>query len=245
MNVRTSILNKDVANRLTALRKMTKLNQREFSSVIGYGHQRYCSFESGRCPIPFYVLNLVIQTIAMYGITATQEWLLHGQGATPHYLSEFESTINSLAEKTTQDPLAHFFLHALSLSKLYKDKLTLFEGGSDYEPHIPAGTFMIAPKVSVNLFNPNWKGYYLVEHRERIFLALLVRTAVGAFNITSLHTSEKKRVVLKEQRLSHIYPAIGLLSHYNLRSSTASDIVKALQHQTLEYASSPMHKEEA
>lgn len=244
MNVRTSIFDPDAAKRLTIVRKMTKLQQKQFGALLGYGHQRYCSFESGRCAIPFYVINLTAKTVRLFGVVVTADWIISGQGEEPYFIESFNEDVSSVFEKTSQDPLTHFFLHALAISKIYKEKLTLFEGGTDYEPHIPAGTFILAPKVHATLFNPTWKGYYLVEHNEKVLLASLVCSAPCVFNITSLHASEKKRVHIKDHPLSHIYPATGMMSHYTLSSSETSGIVKIIQQNTQEYASALLETED-
>ncbi len=249
MKDRFPIYDQDVAKRLTIVRKMTKLPQKQFGALLGYGHQRYCGFETGRSAIPFYVINLVIQNIRLFGIVVTQDWLVFGQGEAPYFIEDFDEKVGARLTKTIEDPLTQFFIHALSLSKIYSEKLTLFEGGTDYEPHIPSGTFIVAPKMEADHFNPNWEGYYLHPHKQKIILVKLVRTQKNSFNITSLHASELRRVALKEQKLSHLYPAIGLLSNYSVALSDATDITSLIQQQRDVYSTldtdTPLETEDA
>jgi hypothetical protein len=56
--------------------------------------------------------------------------------------------------------------------------------------------------------------------------------------------SEKKRIIITNHPLSHIYPATGIVSHYTLSSSETSGIVKVIQQNTQEYASASLEAED-
>lgn len=231
------ILDQHISYRFTQLRKYAKLTQKELGALIGFSANHIWKFENGGTPIPLYVLNLLAENIRLFGIYVSAEWLLSGQGNPPTLDAEFKNTIDTHAHHIANDPLTHYFTHALSLTKIYRDKLTLFVAGIDFEPHVLAGTFIIAPTVEVNQFNSNWCGFYLFEHNHSIIPVKLHQTASDVFEVTSLHFKEKHRVHLSNQRLFSVHPATGTLSRYHIALSDAEDIAHILQNQRMFYAS--------
>lgn len=231
------ILDQNICKRFTLLRKLAKLTQKQLADLIGYSQLHIWKFENGHVPIPIYVINMVTQNARLLGIFATTEWILLGRGNEPYFDSNFNNTIDSYTERNIQDPLTHFFTHALSLSKIYKEKLTLFVGGVDFEPYITAGTFIIAEKIDSLEFNPLWGGFYLYQFNDVVIPVKLIRTPSILFKVISLHEKDKKRLHLSEQDLNSIYPAIGTLSRYQIASSEAEDIAHIIQKQSISYTS--------
>lgn len=243
------VLDPNISLRFTQLRKIANLTQKQLGELLGFSSNHIWKFENGGTPIPMYVINLLAENIRLFGITVTKEWVLSGHGEEPFRDPDFDTKIKTHASRIAHDPLTHFFTHALSLTRIYDEKLILFVGGIDFEPHISAGTYIIAPKIETHQFNPDWAGFYLFEANDGVIPVKLTQTQSNVFNVSSLHVVDKKRLYLSNQTLCSVYPAIGTLSRYQVALSDAKDISTIIQKQSDSYVSIhsdlPLENEEA